>query len=363
MTKLVRVVVLGVVGAGFLTGHVRAYAQAGAGAAADGQAVAGQAPEEATKKITELVRAGKYAEAQQLVGGLLIAYPNDERLTKAKALIEKLSAAPVTAASGSVGSGETLTGMDKVDYSALIVLAKQAQQNTDLAEQRKQLQQYMAQSAVFLEKHPKQMLLWQLRAAAAISLNEPTQGYEAGQQLLALGASESNDANLLQLLGQLKNLGWLDKAKVQELQVAADSERRNERNAAEAERVRAENEKYTFPVGHPHAFSYSFGHITFDENGAVYVGNGETIRIVRENVNEAKATCMNKGTCIMTFYLKRGSNPSFVAMTEAGVANATLNGPVLLPPSTLGNAVVARWGFVLDGLVLRPAAAAGKKKF
>jgi hypothetical protein len=47
----------------------------------------GQAPDEMTRKITELVLAGKYAEAQKLTEGLLIAYPDDQRLIKAKALI------------------------------------------------------------------------------------------------------------------------------------------------------------------------------------------------------------------------------------------------------------------------------------
>ena len=46
-----------------------------------------QAPDDATKKISDLVHAGKYADAQQLTNGLLIAYPNDQRLIKAKGII------------------------------------------------------------------------------------------------------------------------------------------------------------------------------------------------------------------------------------------------------------------------------------
>lgn len=52
-----------------------------------------QASDDMTKKITELVHAGKYAEAQQLTTGLRVAYPDDQRLIKAKGLIEKLLAA------------------------------------------------------------------------------------------------------------------------------------------------------------------------------------------------------------------------------------------------------------------------------
>jgi hypothetical protein len=189
--------------------------------AAANPAPSGQAPDNMTAKITELVHARKYTEAQQLTAGLLIAYPNDQRLIKAKALIEKLLAPggstnadptnsqPAQAAANT--NTELLTGMDKVDYNALIVLARQAQQTTDRTEQEKQLQQFMNQSNSFLQKHPDQMLLWQLRVASAISLNDPTAGYDAGQKLLAAGAADSNDPGLQGLLGQLKNKGWLDK--------------------------------------------------------------------------------------------------------------------------------------------------------
>jgi len=128
-----------------------------------------------TRKITELVLAGKYAEAQKLTEGLLIAYPDDQRLIKAKALINSrlapggsTSAAPGNAQPNQPAedpNAEQLNGMDKVDYNALIALARQAQQTTDLDEQKKMLQQFMDQSTPFLQKHPDLTLLWQLRAA------------------------------------------------------------------------------------------------------------------------------------------------------------------------------------------------------
>jgi hypothetical protein len=196
------------------------------------QAPTGQAPDEATRKITELVHAGKYAEAQQLTAGLLMAYPDDQRLIKAKALIDKLlvPASPATATQGSNPpannvpvaeaaadtSAEHFTGMERIDYNALIELGRQAQQTTDLEQQKASLKQFMDESAVFLQKHPAEMLLWQLRVASALSLNDPLTGYEAGQRLLTAGAADSNDPTLQRLLAQLKNKGWLDKQKVDE---------------------------------------------------------------------------------------------------------------------------------------------------
>jgi hypothetical protein len=202
--------------------HSPLCAQTAASASADASATnSTQAPDDATRKISELVHAGQYADAQKLTEGLLLAYPNDQRLIKAKALIEKLMANGDSAGSATAGGSQPaadasqLTGMDKVDYNALIALVRQAQQDMDMTEQTKLLQQFMDQSSVFLQQHPEQMLLWQLRAASAISLNEPMEGYEAGQKLISAGAANSNDANLQNLLGQLKNRGWLDRQEVE----------------------------------------------------------------------------------------------------------------------------------------------------
>jgi len=196
---------------------------------------AAQAPDEVTGKITDLVHAGKYAEAQQLTIGLLAAYPDDQRLIKAKQLLDRLlSPGGATATPGTNSAAEAapnpnvinLTGMDKVDYEALIELAKQAQQTTDLEQQKTLLNRFMAESVVFLQKHPAAMLLWQLRAASAISLNEPTQGYEAGQKLVAMGAADDNDPNVRLLLTHLKNKGWLDKQDVEVQQSREDLKRK-----------------------------------------------------------------------------------------------------------------------------------------
>jgi hypothetical protein len=180
-----------------------------------------QAPDEATRKITDLVHAGKYAEARKLTDGLLIAYPADQRLIKAKALIEGMlfpgGSTGATPTSGqatkpaTTANANQLTGMDKVDYNALIVLARRAQQTTDLGEQTKLLSQFMDQSRSFLERRPEQILLWQLRAQIAASEDDVWAGYEAGQRLLAAGAADSNDSALQNLMGELKNKGWFER--------------------------------------------------------------------------------------------------------------------------------------------------------
>ena len=209
----------------FLPLHSQTANSAAANATPTTAAPVGQAPDEMTKKITELVHAGKYTEAQQLTTGLLVAYPNDQRLVKAKAVIEKLlapggstNAAPTNsqpAQPAASANAEKLTGMDKVEYNTLLELARQAQQQTDPEQQRVSLGQFMGRSSAFLQKHSDQMLLWQLRAASAISLNDAMAGYEAGQRLIAAGAVDSNDPALQRLLAQLNSRGWLDKQKAE----------------------------------------------------------------------------------------------------------------------------------------------------
>jgi hypothetical protein len=272
----------------FLPLHAQSTAKApAANTAAATAAPAGQAPGEMTKKITELVHAGKYADAQQLITGLLVAYPNDQRLIKAKALIERMlssggqagatpsnnlnnqSAQPLANADAA-----PLTGMDKVQYSSLIELARQAQQGTDLNQQKAALKQFMDASSGFLEKHPEQMLLWQLRAASAISLNDPMAGYEAGQKLIASGAADSNDANLQRLLGQLNNKGWLDKE--QATKQAAETKRYDWLLGTWASSVL--NDKHTYDQGKI-VFSRSasgdiesYGFLNPEEYGEVFRG-------------------------------------------------------------------------------------------
>lgn len=205
----------------------------------------GQAPDGVIKELSALIHAEKYSDARQVVAGLLTVYPDDARLIKAKALLAKVAGGPGSAAAtprtaprteiapsaqpaatmtsnsgpptkapvlGEQPIGTTvnqLTGKDRVEYDALIELGRQAQQTTDLSQQTKVLQQFMAQSGVFLKKHPTEVLIWQLRAASAIGLHDRIAGFEAGQRLLAMGIADSSDPNSRRVLVQLKNKGWL----------------------------------------------------------------------------------------------------------------------------------------------------------
>ena len=340
-------------------------APADSSATAASPAPSGQAPDEMAKKITDLVHAEKYAEAQQLTTGLLVAYPDDQRLIKAKALLEKLLApggSANTTPSGNqltnntapaqpAANGEQLSGMDKVDYSALIELAREAQQTTDLSQQNTLLRQFMEGSGKFLQKHPNEMLLWQLRAASAISLNAPRAGYQAGQKLLEAGAADSNDPNLQRLIAQLKNKGWLDKQQAEQLEVSIRNEQKRAWASAEAARLRAEDVMYTFPARHARAFNWGYGHLTIAENDFIYDGSDGHIQFSKSEIREIT---VNGGMGGLKFILKDRKAFVFVVITEASVANQ--KGPEALAVTGIGNAVAARWRFVAtaDSKTLKP---------
>jgi hypothetical protein len=309
----------------------------------------GQAPDEVTTKITDLVNAGKYAEAQQLTTGLLLAYPNDQRLIKAKALIDRLLAAPgsapgsnqptnsaAPAQAATATNAQPLTGMDKVDYNALIELARQAQQTTDLEQQKTLLQQFMDQSSLFLQTHPDEILLWQLRAASAISLDDPTAGYDAGQQLLALGGADSNDSNVQRLLAQLKNKGWLEKQKVQALL-----------ESAEAAQLKAVHDQYTFPVERPlGVWRWSpngYGHLTINENDLVYDGSDSHVQLSK---SEIRRIDIYPG--LLVILPKDGKSLTLFPATEDAVTQKRQVQNLSLPATAEENAVVERWKFVAE---------------
>jgi TPR repeat protein len=118
------------------------------------------------------------------------------------------------------GNAGPLTGIEKVDYNALIELGREAQQTTDLDQQKKLLQELMDKSGPFLQKHWHETLVWELRAAAAITLGAPFAGYQAGQELMLEGAADSSEPNVQHLLAQLNLKGWMDKQEAEKQQAA-----------------------------------------------------------------------------------------------------------------------------------------------
>ncbi len=177
------------------------------------------APDEAMRELRDLIHAGKYTEASQLTSALLPAHPHDQRLLQTRALLDKalnpssLTAATAPPRQSDGGAGRTesmLTLPEQANYHALLELARQAKQTGDLSEQKTLLRQFMSESRVLADRYPDLVLLWEMRAASAMVLDDIRAGAEAGKKLMLLSDSERNAANRPPVLELLKNKGWLD---------------------------------------------------------------------------------------------------------------------------------------------------------
>jgi hypothetical protein len=158
------------------------------------------------------------------------------------------------------------------------------------------------------------------------------------------------------LLAKLKLMGWMDKDKVNELQFKADVARRQQAESDERERQSAIRAQYTFPAAHADGLHYGYGHITIDDEGAVYVGSDQTIHLLRSEMREVKSSCAS-WVCGLYFTPKNGKKYFIVAVTEDAVSSRQMQASVIRPPSVLGNAVVSQWKFVsADNKTLTPPA-------
>ena len=315
------------------------------------------APDDVTRKISELVHAGKYAEAQQLTTGLLAVYPGDQRLVKTNDLLGKLMAKSGSAKPDSAQSADRqpppLSGMDRVEFNSLIELARQAQTSTDLTEQTQLMEDFLVKSDPFVHAHPDQLAIWQLRVAVSISLNQPVIGNQAGRKMLDLGAADSGDPAAQEVLARLKLMGWLDDDKVAQLQKTADAER--SKKFEEDQRV-----KYTFAVAHLSGLHYEFGHITITEDGLDYSGTDGREQVLRSNVREVKLAA-NTDSWGVYFITIKGHNFYCLPITEQGVADRTGRGKIFLPVGPIWHGVMTRWGYVTENeKKLVPGAPGGK---
>ena len=97
------------------------------------------------------------------------------------------------------------------------------------------------------------------------------------------------------------------------------------------------------------------GHITIDDEGAVYVGSDQTIHLLRSDMREVKSYCAS-WPCGLYFTPKRGRKYFIVAVTEDAVSSRQIQASDVRPPWVLGNAVISKWKFIdsADNKTLTP---------
>jgi len=102
------------------------------------------------------------------------------------------------------------------EYARMLDEATQAAKEKDPAEQIHLLGNYLHDSRIFLMNHPDATQLWVMRAVAALKLNKPATGIQAGQILSSLPPKDRSDPHIQKLLDILEKQGWLPKSKTAE---------------------------------------------------------------------------------------------------------------------------------------------------
>jgi len=103
-----------------------------------------------------------------------------------------------------------LDGRARLELDTLSEIAQAAERASDLESQRKEFQDLFDRSGAFAKDHPEIAEAWLYRAVAAMALERPREGWEAGQKLIDLGALESTDPRMRNALAQLNRRKWLD---------------------------------------------------------------------------------------------------------------------------------------------------------
>jgi hypothetical protein len=113
-------------------------------------------------------------------------------------------------------NAEADTTRPKVEFVQLMDVATQAAKAKDADEQVHLFGNYLFDSRNFLIKYPDfpgNTQVWVMRAVAALRLNKPVVGYEAGRMLLALPADRT-DSHIEKVLDVLEKQGWLARDKI-----------------------------------------------------------------------------------------------------------------------------------------------------
>ena len=108
------------------------------------------------------------------------------------------------------------TTRQRAEFKQLLDTANRAAKANDAGEQNHLFGNYLYDSRSFLIRYPGypgSTHLWVLRAVAALKLNKPATGFEAGQVLSALPPTDRNDPHIQKILAVLDSVGWLGKGK------------------------------------------------------------------------------------------------------------------------------------------------------
>lgn len=107
-------------------------------------------------------------------------------------------------------SAAEVTDKSSLELDTLIYMARNASEERDPVAKTKLYEEFLERSARYVTQKPDQKKVWLLRAQAALDLNRPRIGWQAGRKLLALGAHLSDEPETRQIMAMLNYRGWLE---------------------------------------------------------------------------------------------------------------------------------------------------------
>jgi hypothetical protein len=150
---------------------------------------------------------GAAADAANFIKKALELAPDDATKAKVKQLAAMLA---TTGSPNQPTPGQSsLSGQDQRKLDVLMLILEDAEKATTPEDRAKAFREYLEKSGDFAAAHPEQTNIWVMRAFAAVDLDEPKLGWEAGKKLQALGADNSNDPKLRRAMASLDRKGWL----------------------------------------------------------------------------------------------------------------------------------------------------------
>jgi hypothetical protein len=103
----------------------------------------------------------------------------------------------------------SLSSQDQRKLDVLMLILEDAEKATTPEDRAKAFREYLEKSGDFAAAHPEQTNIWVMRAFAAVDVDEPKLGWEAGKKLQALGADNSENPKMRRVMASLDRKGWL----------------------------------------------------------------------------------------------------------------------------------------------------------
>ena len=134
------------------------------------------------------------------------------RLTLLLATMVTLFLAPSHAqeAAEPIPSKETLSPHQKLQYNSLLLIEDDFNAEQDEAKKKALAGELLDQSLSLAEQVPDLMEVWEMRAETALHLGAWSEGWQAGQNLLRLGALVNTSRRTTLLMAKMNRRGWLN---------------------------------------------------------------------------------------------------------------------------------------------------------